>query len=55
MVTQDNPLGLDQFCREWTSEVEGGRVIDRRLICECRCDERLKVTTEGSTRLVYTG
>ena len=24
-------------------------------ICGCRCNERLKVKTDGSTRLVYTG
>jgi hypothetical protein len=24
-------------------------------MCECRCDERLKVKAEGSTRLGYTG
>jgi hypothetical protein len=29
--------------------------LNRRLIYECRCDERLKVKTEGSTRLTYTG
>jgi len=31
------------------------RELNRKLIYECRCDERLKVKTEGSTRLVYTG
>jgi len=31
------------------------REINRRLIYECRCDERLKATAEGSTRLGYTG
>ena len=31
------------------------RELNRRLTCECRCDERLKDTTEGSTHLVYTG
>ena len=29
--------------------------IKRRLIYECRCDERLKTKTEESTRLTYTG
>jgi hypothetical protein len=29
------------------------RELNRRLIYECRCDERLKA--EGSTRLAYTG
>ena len=24
-------------------------------MCGCRCSERLKVKTEGSTRLTYTG
>jgi hypothetical protein len=27
----------------------------RRLLYECRCDERLKAKVEGSTRLAYTG
>ena len=31
------------------------REIHRRLIYECRCDERLKTKVEGSTRLTYTG
>ena len=31
------------------------REVNRRLIYECRCDERLKVKVEGSTRLTYTG
>jgi hypothetical protein len=31
------------------------RKSNRRLIHECRCDERLKAKVEGSTRLVYTG
>jgi hypothetical protein len=31
------------------------RELNRRLIHECRCDGRLRVQTEGSTRLVYTG
>ncbi len=30
------------------------RELNRRLIYECRCDERLKAKTEGSTRLEYT-
>jgi hypothetical protein len=29
--------------------------INTRLIYECRCDEKLKVKTEGSRRLTYTG
>jgi len=28
---------------------------NRRLIYEYRCDERLRVTVEGSTHLGYTG
>jgi hypothetical protein len=28
--------------------------LNRRLIYECRCDERLKAKAEGSTRLAYT-
>jgi len=31
------------------------RDLNRKLIYECRCDERLKVKTEKSTRLTYTG
>jgi hypothetical protein len=29
--------------------------LNKRLIYECRCDERLKTKAEGSTRLSYTG
>ena len=31
------------------------RKLNKRLILECRCDERLKTRVEGSTRLGYTG
>ncbi len=31
------------------------RELQRRPIYECRCDERLKTKTEGSTHLGYTG
>ena len=31
------------------------RELNRRLIYECRCDERLTDKVEGSTRLAYTG
>ena len=31
------------------------RELNRRLIYECRCDERLQVKVEGSTHLTYTG
>ncbi len=31
------------------------RELNRRLIYECQCDERLKSKAEGSTRLAYTG
>jgi hypothetical protein len=31
------------------------RELNRRLIYECRCGERLKFTGEGSTRPTYTG
>ena len=30
------------------------RDLQRRLIYECRCDERLKAKAEGSTLLTYT-
>jgi hypothetical protein len=29
--------------------------LNRIRIHECRCDERLRLKTEGSTRLTYTG
>ena len=31
------------------------RELKRIIIYECRCNERLKAKTEGSTRLTYTG
>ncbi len=31
------------------------RELNRILIYECRCDERLKAKDERSTRLTYTG
>ncbi len=31
------------------------RELQRRTKYECRCDERLKTKSEGSTRLTYTG
>ncbi len=31
------------------------RDLNRRLLYECRCDERLKAKTEGFTYLGYTG
>ena len=31
------------------------RELNKRLIYECRCDERLKVKVEGSTCLTHTG
>jgi hypothetical protein len=31
------------------------RELNKRLMYECRCDERLKTKAEGSTRLAYTG
>jgi hypothetical protein len=31
------------------------RELNRRPICEHRCDERLKAKAEGSTYLAYTG
>ncbi len=30
------------------------RKLNKRLILECRCDDRLKAKVEESTRLVYT-
>ena len=31
------------------------RELNKRLIYECQCDERLKAKAERSTRLAYTG
>ncbi len=31
------------------------RDLNKRLLYECRCDERLKAKSEGSTSLTYTG
>jgi hypothetical protein len=31
------------------------RELNRKLVYECWCDERLKAKAEGSTRLAYTG
>jgi hypothetical protein len=31
------------------------RELNRTLIYECRCDERIRPTAEGSTLLEYTG
>ena len=31
------------------------RKLNKRLIYECRCDERIKVKAEGSTLLTHTG
>ncbi len=31
------------------------RYLKGMHICECRCNERLKVKTDGSTHLAYTG
>jgi hypothetical protein len=31
------------------------RELNRRLIYDCRCDERLNAKAEGFTRLAYTG
>jgi hypothetical protein len=36
-------------------DLETKREVNRRLIHECRCDERLKDEAEGSTHLTYTG
>jgi rRNA processing protein Krr1/Pno1 len=30
------------------------RELNKKVICECRCDERLKTISERSTRLTYT-
>ena len=34
---------------------ETKRELERVLLHECLCNERLKAEVEGSTRLVYTG
>ena len=30
------------------------RELNKRLICKCQCDERVKAKAERSTRLAYT-
>ena len=43
---------------EWMSCVYYEKItreLNKRLIYECRCDERLKDKVVGSTRLIYTG
>ncbi len=59
---------LDRSCEEKTTSLKWNwplvdcivyyesikREVSKRLICECRCDVRLKVKVEGSTRLAYT-
>jgi hypothetical protein len=52
--------GIDSLQTEgaWTVAVyyeARKRELNRRLIYECWCDERLKAKAEGSTRLAYTG
>ena len=53
------PKDRDEVNRRQVSKVVSYESIKRevniRLIYECRCDERLKVKDEGSTRLVYAG
>jgi hypothetical protein len=44
---------IQTFCVYYYESTK--RELNRRLIYECRCDERLKTKTEGSTRLTYTG
>jgi hypothetical protein len=44
------PCTIIVFCYEVMN-----RDLHRRTMYEYRCDERLKVKSEGSTRLVYTG
>ncbi len=43
------------FYHCWCPEILVYYETNRRLIYQCRCDERLKVKAEESTRLVYTG
>ena len=45
------PGGSNQF----VSYESRNRELKRRLIYECRCDERLKTKVEGSGHLRYTG
>jgi hypothetical protein len=39
----------------FVSNEEIKRELERILIHECRCNERLKAKAEGSIRLAYTG
>ena len=49
----DTPLHNDNRSVVYYEEIK--RELKKRPIYECRCDERLKTKTEGSTRLGYTG
>jgi hypothetical protein len=45
------PLTLSPLCLLLLVRLD----VNRKLIYEYRCDERLKAKSEGSTRLAYTG
>ncbi len=50
----DYPSGPHNFIFVFVYYESKNQELNRRLIYECRCDERLKVKTEESTRLSYT-
>ncbi len=56
MIKKLDPVsGLCGFDGFFVHYEEIKQELHRRLICECRCDDRLKPKVEGSTRLAYTG
>jgi hypothetical protein len=61
MNTRKREIFLDQYVH--VNEIKKllriyyettNRDLKRRLIYECRCDERIQTKSEGSTRLTYT-
>jgi hypothetical protein len=53
-VSQNRPPRAKEKSSIDLSHISARRKLNRRLIYECRCDERLKGKTEGCIRLVYT-
>ncbi len=43
------------FIKKFVCYESRTRELKKRPIYECRCDERLKIKVEKSTRLTYTG
>jgi hypothetical protein len=48
-------MATDPIFQMFVYYESGKREPETRPTYECRCDERLKIKTEKSTRLAYTG